>query len=46
LEKAHNEQGDLFEDDRGRQRELDSVADSINQRFGPQAVHRGLKTNR
>ena len=46
LEKAHNEQGDLFENDRGKQRELDSVADSINQRFGPQAVHRGLKTNR
>jgi len=43
LQESHNEQGDLFDEDRGKQRELDSVADSINQRFGSHAVHRGLK---
>ena len=43
LGDAHREQADLFEPDRGKQRELDGVADSINQRFGPRAVHRGLR---
>jgi len=46
LEKTRNEQGDLFDQDRGRQRKLDGVADNINQRFGSHAVHRGLKTKR
>jgi len=36
-------QADLFDDSRDRQRELDSVADDVNRKFGARVLHRGAK---
>lgn len=43
LDEPHSAQGDLFDESRDRQRELDEVADRINRRFGLRTLHRGLK---
>ena len=43
LLEANYEQADLFEQMRNKQRDLDHVADKINQRFGSRTLHRGIK---
>lgn len=43
LDDGLNEQTDLFDGFRVKQHEIDSVADSINERFGCWVVHRGLR---
>ncbi len=43
LDHGRNEQTDLFDGFRVKQHEIDSVADSINERFGSGVVHRGLR---
>jgi len=43
LDHGLNEQTDLFDGFRVKQHEIDSVADSINERFGCGVVHRGMR---